>query len=861
MHRDDEIAKELRFHVDERVTDLMAAGVRVEEARRQAQLEIGGLAQAKEAVRDGEKLSWLGDFGQDVRYAIRGLARERGFTAATMLLTALSIGFSCSAFAFLDAVVLRPLPVWEPERLVLVSGMANDRVSLPRGMYDILARERRDISHVFGFRSYGGLMATIGGTTSPVSAIGVTGDYFGGLGRVPLEIGGLFDPNNPEPVCLISYGLWQRAFGGRPDVVGQILQLGETPLTITGVAGPRFVGTQPDLSWDLMASAEVVNRARGLSTTEAKAVSLETVVRLSSGVSVEGYSARIASTWPSLVAATLPSKYTLDQWTRQVGSRGQVDSLRNGLSYALVLSPGLSRALQLTLGLALTVFGAGCLTLTSMVVARTTRSFRDLALKRSLGGTKWRVLRPVVVQYVLIAAVGGAGGLAVALAANSIGQTFLPAEWQVYVSWSVVMAAIAMAALIATITSAISCVLSFRISAPDVLRGAHGSTPWHIRLRAGVLTLQLALSIALACSAVAIAQDLSALARGDVGFDVENLRVFTLHGRLPQRGLQADYFDVLAAEVRSLPGVQSAGITGFAPALTFLRDLTEPIRTDDARNARASMVCTFPGIFSVWGVPLLSGRDLEIADRSKAIVTKTLAATLYPAGSPLSHRIRGRIDKDFEIIGVIGDMAMNGQRLGARPIVFVPCLDRQDPWPSTFVASLYVRSSRALTDVGRDVTRILDRRAVHYLAAMDDQAELRASSMRQERALTVVSSACGVLLAGITVVGLFAFCSYLLSMRHRDLAIRASVGATSRHLLFELTRELLVVIGAGAALGVVIAVVIPRTLANVIGPVGTVTVANAIGVIIVMIIITASALFLPARRVLGLDLALALRSD
>jgi predicted permease len=810
--------------------------------------------------------AWFEDFVQDVHFSLRSMTRVPGFTMIHISLIAVSIGLACTAYSVLETVLLRSLPgVVEPDRLVMVSGLGSndDRIGQPLRIYEYLRRLQDGTSHIFAYRNYGALPATIGSTTSAVRGIGVVDDYFGGLGRVPLIMGHPFDTSRNDPVAIISYGLWQNRFGGAPDVLSRTMVLGSVTFSVVGVAESDFLGTQPDLRWDIITTLDVLNRARGIAPGALADQTVYTVARLKAGVSPAQYQANVAAVWPRILEATVPPKMQLEEWTRRRGARPIVESFRRGQTFTVITTPGLPRALILTIGLSLLTFLASGVTLALLAVSRGIRNQQHTAIKLALGGTRWRLIRPYVMEAAVVSGLGCAVGLLITLWGISIGRDFVPGDWPIAVRRSTVILAAIMSVAVFGMGWSIAAYLASKASVREILQTANRSAQAHVKLRSILLASQFAISLILVCATLFYVEDLRGLATVNVGLNVSNLHVYSLAGRLPQRMLNTDYFERLQAELKTIPGVESAAVGGTAPPLAFIRDLTEPIQRKNGTPTNAFVSCMFPGVFATWGSRLVMGRDLGWTDPPGAVITQGLAKKLFPNENPLGQTIRrGRAEShDLEIVGVVDDMAYNGPRLGMRDVVFMSCLEYVTPWPSSNVTQIYIRSSRRLSELEPDVSKVVDRIGIQYIYDRADEEEYLGWSMDRERMLATVGGAFGGMILLLTGVGLYAFCSYLLIFRHRELAIRAALGAGTRDIAHALFTELIIVMAIGVGAGLVMTFVLNRAVGSVIVDVGTIRIRHSLEATLVLMLISAVALAAPMRRARRMNLARALRVD
>ena len=296
-----------------------------------------------------------------------------------------------------------------------------------------------------------------------------------------MEMGRPFDPTEKLPVTVISHGFWQQHFGGRPDVVGRSVRLGSTAFSIVGVAHVDFEGTQPDLRWDLLAPFEAVNTARGLSPQAIRNDPIGTVVRLKPGVSAQEYESRVGATWPDILRATVPADTTLDAWTTRMGSQLVTQPLDKGLSFTLTTNPGLPRAVMLAVGLSGLIFLASCLTLVLLVVARGLRQQRHTAVKLALGGSRWRVARPDVIECGMTSILGCSGGLLIAYWGNHASRAYVPGSWQIGLAPAVITVALAMAAATTMLDGIVLVYLSSRGSLREILQFGSRTAQSYVR--------------------------------------------------------------------------------------------------------------------------------------------------------------------------------------------------------------------------------------------------------------------------------------------------------------------------------------------------------------------------------------------
>jgi ABC-type antimicrobial peptide transport system permease subunit len=350
--------------------------------------------------------------------------------------------------------------------------------------------------------------------------------------------------------------------------------------------------------------------------------------------------------------------------------------------------------------------------------------------------------------------------------------------------------------------------------------------------------------------------DVSRLLRNDKGFRADGLEVFQLAGRLPYRSLNEGDFQNLENVIRQIPGVDVVGL-GSVP-FAYLPDASQPI-TAEGTDARATTRCIHPGYLAALGLPLLTGRDVTRTG-AEAVITAALAARLFPDGQPLG-RVVTATRKDWQIVGVVPDVAFGSPRAGKTPMVFVPCLAATQPMPSGYVQNILIRSSRQHADLQADIERAVSSLQTHYLFDSTDVPAMLSGALRSERMLAIVSGASGALIVLLTAVGLYGFCEYLSTLRSRELAIRAALGATPRQIHTSLLTETVVVLGCGSVLGIAATYTVRHVAAYLSLDLAATVPWNIVLAVIIIAMVTFLAVALPIWRAGRRDLAKALRSE
>lgn len=629
---DGEMDEELHFHLESLVQENMRNGMSEEQARHSALITFGGIDQIKESCRDTRWTRWLDQLGQDLRYALRIALGNPLSSLTTVVLISVTIGLLCAAYAVLDAVLLRALPVPHPEQLVVI----NPTASLDSSIYDALEQERQNVSQIFGLKSTL-LYGMAGNTGRPLAIYGIKGDYFGTVGSVP-QLGRFLAADEHDAVAVISDHLWRNEFAKIPDILGRTIRLNSLEVTIVGVAHPSFIPVEePYSEWDVIVPSDVFCRAQGLIR-----MPLQIVARLKAGRTAEEYEAQLNSMWPALLQATVPPKRTIEQWRERIGRRAQVASISHGINYVLALNPGIPLAIRMIFALSILIFLSGCLALVLLAIARSIRNKQQTAIMLAIGGGRWRVQRPFFLETMILSGLGYAAGLLIAWWWSRLGTSFLPADftnWRVRIDEHVVTLALFMTLFIVGLITSITVLIGFSDSPNRILHGGGQAARPHVRLRLGLLAAQLAMSVLLVHYALFFTIAFSRLLHIPLGFDPENLHVYMLLSRLPERNIPDNYFHTLISQIQQLPEVESAGIILGSPPMRFPLEYKQTVKTEDGREAQATIVYISPGYLGALHLPLLSGREFSWSDRNTAIVNETLLKKLNSDQNLLNKRL------------------------------------------------------------------------------------------------------------------------------------------------------------------------------------------------------------------------------
>jgi putative ABC transport system permease protein len=790
----------------------------------------------------------------DLRYAIRLLGRNPIFTLATTLTLALAIGGTTAMFTVVDAALLRPLPFAEPDDLVWGWGQwpQSDSASIsPPDFVDYRARARA--VRVAAMTAFGRDFALSGaGEPESISGRLVSAGLFETLGVVP-AMGRSFAKTDEDvedaEVAVLSDGLWRRRFGADPSILGRRLTVDARPVTIVGVMPRGFAFPQgTDLWLPLpMRNSEmqvrrfhflrIVGRVAGGSTFAAAQADLDAIA------------ARLAEAHPD----------------SNQGWRVRLAPLREQLVGSFRV------ALLLLFGAVACVLLIACANIASLFLARSGARRRELAVRAALGASRWRLSRQLLVESVTVAALGGAGGLLLAIWSVQLLAVLGPRDLVTLRDVSVdgrVLAFTALVSLVSGILFGIApAVQAGRLSLRDALT-SRGAGPSRQRARALLVAGELSLAAMLLMGAGLLLRSFTELLRVDAGFRAGGVLTATL--RLPpQRYADAErmvaFAEQLEEAVRTQPGVSSAAVTSRLPMAPQGGDTyftivgqPEPAKGKPTADIRA----VTPGYFQTMDVPFLRGRDVARTDRTGAppvvVVNEPFARAFLPGRSALGERLVIDLGRPMtaEIVGVVGGVRHYGLENEATPAMYVPFA--QVPNPIVNVVARAEGSGTAAAGGLRSAVHGLDATLPVDVGAMSDLVARSAAQPRLRALLVGGFAAVAILLAAIGVYGVAAGA---VSERRREIGIRMALGARATEVVSLVTRESARLAVAGLVIGVAGALSLSRVVAGLLFGVRPLDAATLAGVVGVMLAATLIATAVPARRAARVDPATALRDE
>jgi len=884
---DDERRRELEAYLQFETDDNIARGMAPDAARAAAQRKLGNATLVREEIYTMNTLGWIDSVWHDLRYAARVLRRSPGFTIVAILSLMLGIGANTAIFQLIDAVRLRALPVPHPETLVEVRvdthnkgrvGSTSGRYSrMTNPLWEQLRNEPTGLTDLFAWGTATFDLSS-GGESRPVDGMWVSGSLFDALGVRP-QAGRLIAAGDDRRGCassgvVISDRFWRREYHGDAGVIGQSLRVDGVPMPIVGVSEPGFFGLEVGRSFDvavpICAQAQINPDQSSLDRQEDWWLAV--MGRLPPGTTVEQIGARVAPLSPHVFEATVSPRYAaIDAKDYRAFTLTAVPA-GTGMSE---LRRSYEQPLWLLLAIAGTVLVIACGNLANLMLARASVRAREIAVRLALGASRRRIFRQLLVESLLLAAVGAALGTLLAgvlsRALVSLLDTMRTTYFvDVHLGWRVVAFASALAAVTCALFGLLPAIRATR-TAPGVAMKAGGRGATDDRERVGLrrvlVAVQVALSLVLVMTALLFATTLRNLLTADSGIRSEGVLTATFDMRRAGIPIDriADYQQQFTRRVAALPGVSSVASAGIVPLSGS--GWNERIVIDgETRDTYPNFNSVGPRYFETLRIPLLAGRLFDETDTPKsprvAIVSEAFGRKFYQTPNPIGREfhVLGRPDEPapaYRIVGVVRNTKYHDLREDFGPLVFVP--DTQDPNPGPFMALLIRPSGTAsLTAALTEAARATHPEILMTVRPLDDQ--IRASLVR-ERLMATLSGFFGALGGLLAAVGLYGVLSYLVTRRRFEIGVRMALGADRARVLRMVLRESAWLVGAGRVAGAILAVLTTRWSRSLLfdlepaDPRLLAIAAAGLGLVATL------ASLIPARRASLVDPSRALRND
>ncbi|HVT17123.1 MAG TPA: ABC transporter permease [Thermoanaerobaculia bacterium] len=862
-----ELDEELRFHLAMETEEQLRQGVSPGEAKRRAVLELGGLEPTKEAARSARGYRRLETLGQDVRFALRLLRRNKGYASAVVAALALGIGANTAIFSMVRGVMLRELPYRQPSRLVVLH-QRDSRDAETDNNFSVLDIEdlRRRNRSFAGLAEYHSMWFNLLGRAEPerVQTGVVSANFFDVLGTKAI-LGRTFKPEDDklgaQPVLVFSHAYWQRSWGGDPAVVGKTLQMNDHPHIVIGVLPPVPQYPEENDLWMPTSACPFRSDPRALASRRGRAYNV--FGRLRPGTTLAQAQGDLAAVNRALLAE-YPGDYPAGGY--------QIEAV----PLLTELTARARPTLLLLLATVLLVLLIVCANVANLQLARLNSRGDEMGVRAALGAARGRLLRQLLTESVILALLGAALGIGIAAALLralvAFAARFTTRTGDIALDGWVLAFTVAIAVVAGLLSGTLPAVSASRGIATALRSGGSGrpGPAGSLRLRASLAGVQVAVSFLLLVGAGLTLRSIAKLQAVDAGFDPANVLAVAVdldwaHYKTPE--LRRVFHRALLARARSLPGVATAAYssnypldgTGFRTAGVRL----EGREVADSEVPQAGLRFASSEVFTALGIRLERGRGFADTDRDGAprvaVLGHALAGRLFGAEDPVGRRIALAFDDPpiwHTVVGVIAnvrDLALDQDPGGA---VWV-ALDQRP----ALAGSLLLRSRRepqALTAEARAMVHDIDPR--QPVGRVQTLETARAAALAAPRLTTILLSAFAALALVVTVIGLGGVIAFGVVRRTREIGIRMALGAGRGAILAGVLGEALVAVGAGLSVGAAVALLLAPVVARLLFGVSPTDPITYLAVVSLLATVAALACLLPARRATEVEPSLALRT-
>jgi putative ABC transport system permease protein len=862
---EDQLERELRFHLDQHTADLVAQGYAPNEARRQAVIAFGGKEQVKEECRDARGTRWVEDVIHDFRYAMRRLRSNPGFTAVTVFTLALGIGASAAIFSAVNPILFEPLPYPHAERVTMIwdSNVDRSRIDVTFGTYRELMARARSFDAIAVMKPW---QPTIAGDAEPQRLDGqrVSAGYFRALGVAPM-LGRDFDESEDRArgpnVVIISNGLWRRRFSGDGGIIGGQIKLNGYSFTVIGVMPSEFENVLAPSSelWSPL-QYDIALPPDGREWGH----HLRMVARLSPGVKMDQVRREVDS-----IARSPQSEFPRVPWA-SLEQGFIVNSLQEDVTRAV------KPALLAVLGAVVLLLVLACVNVTNLLLARVAPRRGEFAMRAALGAGRGRIIRQMLTESLLLAAIGGAFGMLVAefgvRAFIALSPPELPRVSAITVDGTVFAFGLGITTMIGLL---IGLIPALHASQSDLHIGLQQSSRrtagGHQLTRRVLVVAEVALALVLLVSAGLLLRSMQRLFAVAPGFESSNVLTMQLQTSGPRfnvEGATQRFFAQALEAVREVPGVASAAFTSQLPLSGDLVKYGvefESIPNDSTEDQSALRYAVSPGYCETMKIPLRSGRLLDghdVADKPMAaLISESFAKRKFPGRSPIGQRMHiGGTDRPwYTIVGVVADVKQTSLAMNQADAVYTTIEQWYFPDNPLWLVVHGPGNAATLTPAIRNAIGGVDKdQPIMRVTTMD---QLVASSASERLFALILFQTFAVVALVLAATGIYGVLSGSVSERMREIGVRVALGASRRQILTMVVRQGLTLTGLGVLIGLTGAVAATQALVTLLFGVSSLDPITYIGVIALLVAVSVIACWLPARRAARVDPSITLRAE
>jgi predicted permease len=822
----------------------------------------------------------FGSLWQDLRYAVRALRSSPGFTAVAILSLALGIGANTAIFSLIDAVMLKTLPVSHPEQLLQVTMGTSQYPTNP--IWEQI-RDRQDVfSGIFGYGRWAFNLAA-GGEVHNVNGEYVSGQFFDTLG-VHALLGRTLTPVDDKRGCpgaaVLSYGFWQREYGGRADILDKSISLDSHPFEIVGVTGSQFTGIDVGSSVDVFVPlcAEKIIHGQTSLLDDRTGWWIRIVGRPKPGILASQVTARLKTLAPEIYKATVPPQWRAEDQAEYLKRTLDTKAVANGLSY---LREQYRRPLFVLMAIVSVVLLIACANVVNLLLARGARRQREIAIRMALGSGRGRLIRQLLTESLVLSICGAALGVLFAKWGTSLLVRYL----DVFLDLTPDLRVLAFTAGVAVLTGLLFGVApawrgtrvepqaAMKANSRGVIEGSK------FGLGKTLVAVQIALSLVLVVGAALMLSTFRNLASLNAGFSRDHVLLVSVdlhNGNYARRRWGAVYREILE-KLRAIPGVRSASLSNITPIChcRWSEELVIQGYTAKSRaDATVSLNAVSDGYFETLGTPMLAGRDFNSYDTATsprvAIVSESMAEKYFGPINPLGryYRIRkgDKLSGAVEIVGIVKDAKYTSLRDEFSSFTFIPWSQGEAPGPGQSgtpgpLTSFALRAAGAPTSLIASVKSAIGVVNPHLSMQFTTLADKVDESLARERLLAILSGLFGVLALFLAMIGLYGVMSYNVARRRNEIGIRMALGAEQARVLRMVLGEIALLIGIGLAVGLGAALATTRFVASFLYGLTPNDPSTLFFAAAILAGVAFAAGYFPARRASRLDPMASLREE
>jgi predicted permease len=826
----------------------------------------------------------------DVKLAVRGLFRSPLFSIVAILSLSLGIGANTAIFTLIDQILLRKLPVKNPEELVMLyqqgphsgSNMGSRMHSYP--IYQEYQKRAEPLAEVIA-RRLADASISVDNQTERVDIEMVSGNFFTMLG-VGAAAGRVFNSQEDDqiyqghPVVVISYDYWNRRFNRDPGAIGKKILVNNYPMNIVGVSAAGFAGIDParspQMRVPILMKPVIVPEWGWVRLDDERTRWVQVFARLKPGYTIESARAPLQGLFTQIRAheVTLPGAKYFSAYNREQFMKGQLIVEKADVGYS-PLRNDFSTALVVLMGMVGLVLLIACANVANLLIARGFMRQREIAVRLSLGATRGQLVRQLLTESVLLSLVGGALGIVLSVTLTRGLIALIPQQQPLLIQPTPDLRILSFTFVLTLVTGVVFGLLpALRASKPDqwaTLKdtvGAVAGTGGSLFLRKGLVAAQVALSFLLLFGAGLFVRSLQNLQTTDTGIQMDNLITFRLSPALSgyEEQQTVNFYTELLQRLNSAAGIKSAALASVGVLAGDEWDSTTSVEGHEAKDGedmQAFMNALSPGYFNTMGIRFIEGRDFNAADIKKdnklVIVNRKFAQHFFKDKSAIGKRLgRGvgpETKLDIEIIGVVEDSLYEGPREGVRRQVFWPNWGKNS-------AVFYVRTTQASAGafnlIRGEVKRLDAAMPVYDVKTLQGQLD---ETLLTDRLIALLSGGFGLLATLLASIGLYGVMAFIVARRRKELGIRLALGAEPSGVLWIVMREVLLLLTIGLAVGIPSAIALGEYVSSQLYGIQPNDPWIAVSTVVLLTVVSAAAGLIPANRASKIDPILALRYE